>query len=73
MQPVVTLSTIKVELVASTERVKEALWLKGLIGELGILHERVIVFCGKEGIIKLTRNPMYHERSKHIDIRLYFI
>ena len=34
LQPTVALSTIEVEYMAVTEACKEALWLKGLVGEL---------------------------------------
>lgn len=36
LQHVVALSTTEAEYIVATEAVKEALWLKGLIGELGV-------------------------------------
>ena len=31
------------------------------------------MFCDNQSALHLMKNPMYHERSKHIDIRLHFI
>jgi len=31
------------------------------------------VFCDKQSVIHLTKYQMYHERTKHIDVRYYFI
>ncbi|KAL5557135.1 hypothetical protein UlMin_039371 [Ulmus minor] len=73
LQPVVALSTTEAEYIAATEGVKEAMWLKGLVGELGCVHDKVEVFCDNQSSIHLTKNQMFHERTKHIDIKLHFI
>ncbi|KAL5538278.1 hypothetical protein UlMin_045948 [Ulmus minor] len=73
LQPVVALSTTEAEYIAATEGVKEAMWLKGLVGELGCMHDKVEVFCDNQSSIHLTKNQMFHERTKHIDIKLHFI
>ena len=52
---------------------KESLWLKGLIGELGIAQNEVELFCDNQSAIHLTKNQMFHERTKHIDVKLHFI
>ncbi len=31
------------------------------------------MFCDSQSAIHLTRNQMYHERTKHIDVRVHFI
>ena len=49
------------------------MWLKGLIGELGCMHDKVEVFCDNQSSIHLKNNQMFHERTKHIDIKFYFI
>ena len=55
------------------EVVKEAIWLRGLVEDLG-LHEGVTtVFCDNHSAIYLTKYQMYHERTKHIDVRYRFI
>lgn len=58
---------------AAIEAVKEALWLKGLIGDLEVSQKDIMVFCNSESAIHLTKNQMYHERTKHINVRMHFI
>ena len=69
----VALSTIDVEYITTKKGVKEAMWLKGLVSELGYIHDKVEVFYDNQSSIHLTKNQMFHERTKHIDIKLHFI
>ena len=62
LQPVVVLSTIEAKYIAAMEGVKEAMWLKGLVGELGCIHDKVEVFYNNQSSIHLTKNQMFHER-----------
>ncbi|GJX69512.1 retrotransposon protein, putative, ty1-copia subclass [Tanacetum coccineum] len=55
------------------EAVKERIWLKGLLIELGVNLRSVVVNCENQGAIHLSRNAMFHERIKHINVRCYFI
>lgn len=73
LQLIVALSTTEAEYVAATEAVKKAIWLRGLVGELGMQVKESTVYCDSQSAIHLTRNPMYHERTKHIDVRMHFI
>ncbi|XP_019435951.1 PREDICTED: uncharacterized protein LOC109342419, partial [Lupinus angustifolius] len=68
LQSIVALSTTEAEYIAVTEAVKEAIWEKGLIEELGIQLEETTIYCDSQSAIHLTKNPMYHERTKHIDL-----
>lgn len=45
LRHVVSLSTTKVEYTAATEVVKKAIWLNGLLIELGLIQEFIIVLC----------------------------
>ena len=45
LQNIVALSTTKVEYATAVEATKEALWLKGLVYELGMNQKSVMVFC----------------------------
>ncbi|OAE23042.1 hypothetical protein AXG93_3571s1050 [Marchantia polymorpha subsp. ruderalis] len=66
-------STTEAEDIATTEVVKESRWLKGLIHELGIVQNEVELFCDNQSAIHLTKNEMFLERTKHIDVKLHFI
>ncbi|GJY62567.1 retrotransposon protein, putative, ty1-copia subclass [Tanacetum coccineum] len=73
LQHVVALSTTEAEYMALTEAVKEAIWLKGLLEELGVELNTVAVNCDNQGAIHLSRNHVFHERTKHINVRYHFI
>ncbi|KAK9067917.1 hypothetical protein SSX86_012028 [Deinandra increscens subsp. villosa] len=73
LQRVVALSTTESEFIALTEAVKEAMWLRGVINELGFNCEAVIIRCDNMGAMQLSKHQVFHERSKHINVRLHFI
>ncbi|KAK1411268.1 hypothetical protein QVD17_37815 [Tagetes erecta] len=58
---------------ALAEAVKEGLWLKRFVKELGVnIHENV-VYCDNMGAVHLSKNSMFHDRTKHIRVRFHFI
>ena len=69
----VALSTTEAEYIALTEAVKEGKWLMGVINDYGVEQKVVKVLCDSNSAIMLAKNQVFHERSKHIDIRLHFI
>ncbi|RVX00023.1 Retrovirus-related Pol polyprotein from transposon TNT 1-94 [Vitis vinifera] len=73
LQSVVALSTTEAEYMAMTEAVKEAIWLKGITEELAMYRGKVVVYCDNQSAIHLAKNQSFHERSKHIDVRLHFV
>ncbi|GKD04343.1 hypothetical protein Tco_1179317 [Tanacetum coccineum] len=73
LQHVVALSTTEAEYMALTKAVKESIWLKGLLIELGVNLRSVVVNCDNQSAIHLSRNAMFHERTKHINVRYHFI
>ncbi|CAM8940962.1 unnamed protein product [Rhodiola kirilowii] len=64
LQKVVALSTTAVEFMAITEAVKDALWMKSLMTELGHSQNRVLVHSDSQGAIHLSKHHVFHERSK---------
>ncbi|KAH9659027.1 hypothetical protein KPL70_023708 [Citrus sinensis] len=65
--------TIEAEYMAITEAVKEAIWLQGLLENLGLAQEYINVYCDSQSAIHLTKNEVYHARTKHIDVRFHFV
>ncbi|XP_059629556.1 secreted RxLR effector protein 161-like [Cornus florida] len=73
-QPIVTLSTCEAEYVAATSCVCQVIWLRNLLKELHMLQEESTeIFVDNKSAIALAKNPVFHERSKHIDTRFHFI
>ena len=73
LQSVVALSTTESEYIALTEAIKEAIWLKGFVEELEGKELKTEVMCDSQSAICLSKNQSFHERTKHIDVRLHFI
>ncbi|XP_062074786.1 secreted RxLR effector protein 161-like [Humulus lupulus] len=73
LQPVVALSTTESEYVAVTEAIKEAIWIKGLMEELSLLREKSTVYSDNQSCIHLCKNPVFHDRTKHVEIKYHFI
>ncbi|GJY97375.1 hypothetical protein Tco_0514285 [Tanacetum coccineum] len=73
LQHMVALSTTEAEYMALTEAVKEAIWVRGLLEELGVELNTVALNCDNQGAIHLSWNHVFHERTKHINVRYHFI
>ncbi|KAG8474857.1 hypothetical protein CXB51_031589 [Gossypium anomalum] len=72
LQTTVALSTTEAEYMAITKACKEAIWLKGLFSELNEDLQISTVFCDSQSAIFLIKDQMFHERTKHIDVRYHF-
>ena len=73
-QPIVTFSTCEAEYVIATSSVCNAIWLRSLLKELQMLQEEVTkIFVDNKSALALAKNPIFHDRSKHIDTRFHFI
>ncbi|GKA90565.1 transposable element [Tanacetum coccineum] len=67
------LSTTEAEYMVMKKAVKEAIWLQGLLGELGIKQKFVTMHSDSQSAIQLAKNQVYYARTKHIDVRYHFI
>jgi hypothetical protein len=73
-QPIVTLSTTEAEFIAAAHCVCEGIWLKRILDSIGLQQQPCLtVLCDNNSTIKLSKNPVMHGRSKHIDIRFHFL
>ena len=73
-QKIVTLSTTEAEFVAACEATKEIIWARRLMSELTKINAQVPKLkIDNQSAIRLIKNPDVHQRSKHIDIKFYFI
>ena len=74
-QKIVTLSTTEAEYVALGDGVKEVLFAKAVASFLvpGLTEKIILAIVDNEGAINLASNPLSSARTKHIDMRFYFV
>jgi hypothetical protein len=73
-QSCVALSTTEAWYVATYATSHEEVWLwKLLTGLFDIAMEATCILCKNQSCMKLSENPMFHDRSKHIEIRYHYI
>ncbi|KAG3097372.1 Retrovirus-related Pol polyprotein from transposon TNT 1-94 [Phytophthora idaei] len=74
-QRTVALSSTEAEYMALSEATQEAVWLKVFLCELGEMasDEAIKIYEDNQGSIALAKNPEFHKRTKHIDIRYHFV
>jgi hypothetical protein len=70
----VVLSTAEVEYIALSVEVCEAVWLRKLLADL-FRHvlDSIVIHVDNQSCLKLSENPLFHDKSKHIDIKYHYI
>jgi hypothetical protein len=70
----ISLNTTETEYVAACSTNCEAIWLRKLLTCLFNLEtEATMILCDNQSCIKMTENPVFHDRLKHIEIRYHYI
>ncbi|CAM8881217.1 unnamed protein product [Rhodiola kirilowii] len=72
-QSIVALSSTEAEYIAAVEAIKEAIWLQGILGEIQNKVYVPTMNIDSQSAVYLCKDPVYHERTKHIDVRYHFI
>jgi len=73
-QKLVTLSTTESEYVAAASAAKEIIWLRKLLKDIDCeMSAPTTLFVDNLSTVKLIKNPEFHKRTKHIDIKYHFI
>ena len=74
-QPIIALSSCESEYVAMTHGIQEAMFLKQLLIDLLVVcnPDQVYLHVDNMGAIDLGKNPVHHQRTKHVDIKYHFI
>jgi hypothetical protein len=73
-QPTVTLSSTEAEYRSVAITTCEVVWLQKLFSDLGQLADAlVVIYCDNISSILLANNPVYHARTKHIEVHYHYI
>ncbi|KAL5697881.1 hypothetical protein ACHQM5_028985 [Ranunculus cassubicifolius] len=73
-QQTTNLSSTEAEYVAATMATQECIWIKRILQDVGVaLESPVPLCCDNESTIKLAGNPVFHARTKHIEIHHHFV
>ncbi|KAK2973279.1 hypothetical protein RJ640_015680 [Escallonia rubra] len=69
----VALSTTEAEYVAVGACCAQILWMKQTLLDFGLKYDHIPILCDNSSAIDLSKNPIQHSRTKHIEIKHYFI
>ncbi|GKB23576.1 hypothetical protein Tco_0862977 [Tanacetum coccineum] len=61
------------EYVSAGKACQQALWMKQALIDYGICLDNISIMCNNKGAIDLSKNPVQHSRTKHIEIRHHFL
>ena len=73
-QSVVSLSTTEAKYIAAAACACQCIWLHRILEHLGIKSkDATTILCDNNSTIQLSKNPIFHGRSKHIAVRFHFL
>ena len=73
-QSCVALITVEAEYVAACSASCEAVWLRKLLSDLFDLQlDATCIYCDNQSCVKLSEKSVFHEKSKHIEIKYHYI
>eukprot|EP00253_Pinus_taeda_P019228 PITA_19228 len=71
---IVALSIAEAEYVAATAVACQVVWMRRMLRSLGQEKAKAtVIFCDNSSAITLSKNSMFHKRTKHIDTRFHYI
>eukprot|EP00253_Pinus_taeda_P003003 PITA_03003 len=73
-QGAISLSSVEAEYRGAIEASKEAWWLRQILLEFGFLKQHpTTLWCDNQSSIQLCKDPVQHQRRKHIELHMHFI
>ncbi|GKA95482.1 retrovirus-related pol polyprotein from transposon TNT 1-94 [Tanacetum coccineum] len=67
------ISTTEAEYVFAGKACQQALWMKQALVDYDLVLDDIPILCDNKGAIDLSKNPVLHSRTKHIEIRHHFL
>jgi hypothetical protein len=72
-QPTVALTLTEAEYMGLAAACKEAIYLQRLFSEMFWIEDKVVIHNDNESALKVSCNPVFHNRMKHIHVKHHFV
>ncbi|CAJ2651723.1 unnamed protein product [Trifolium pratense] len=72
-QNTIALSTTEAEYVSAANCCSQVIWIKNQLEDFSLRYTNIKILCDNTSAINLSKNPIQHSRSKHIEIKHHFI
>nr|GEU31473.1 copia protein [Tanacetum cinerariifolium] len=72
-QTALAISTAEAEYVSVEKACQQALWMKQAFIDYGVRLDDIPIMCDNKRAIDLSKNPVQHSRTKHIEICHHFL
>ena len=69
----VSSSTAEAEYIVAGSCCLQLLWMKKVLTDYGISQDTMVVYCDNSSVIDISKNPVQHSKTKHIEIMYHFI
>ncbi|GKE59871.1 hypothetical protein Tco_1510238 [Tanacetum coccineum] len=72
-QDCTSMSSAEAKYVSISVCCAQVLWLRTQLADYGFYFDKIPMYCDSKAAIAISCNPVQHSRTKHIDVRYYFI
>ena len=72
-QNYVTLSTAEAKYIVARLGCAQVLWKKQTLSDFGLTYSHLPIKCDNTSAINISKNPVQHSKTNHIEIRHYFL
>nr|GFA14668.1 retrovirus-related Pol polyprotein from transposon TNT 1-94 [Tanacetum cinerariifolium] len=72
-QTALSISTTEAEYVSARKACQQALWMKQSLVDYGVRLDDILILCDNKEAIDLSKNPVQHSQTKHIEICHHFL
>ena len=72
-QNTVSLSTTEAEYISAALACSQVIYMQQTLKDFGLTISKSPIYCDNTSAINLSKNPLHHARTKHIDIRHHFL
>ena len=69
----ISLSTVETEYIVVENCCMQLLWMKQMLKDYGIEQGTMSIHCDNSSVINISKNPIFHSHTKHIEIHHHFI